>query len=67
MVITITEEATTRIVDISNPSNVVKGKFKANQVFSSIKYNFKNVYKNYKLHNYSKFDEVILLNLLHGN
>ena len=51
-----TTYATTRIVDTSNPSNVVKGKFKANQVFSSIKYNFKNVYKNYKLHNYSKFD-----------
>jgi len=51
-----TTYATTRIVDTSNPSNVVKGKFKANQVFGSIKYNLKNVYKNYKLHNYSKFD-----------
>ena len=51
-----TTYATTRIVDISNPSNVVKGEFKAHQVFGSIKYNFKNVYKNFKLHNYSRFD-----------
>ena len=51
-----TTYATTRIVDTSNPSNVVKGKFKANQVFGSIKYNFKNIHKNYKLHNYSKFN-----------
>lgn len=51
-----TTYATTRIVDTSNLSNVVKGKFKANQVFGSIKYNFKNVYTNYKLHNYSKFN-----------
>ena len=51
-----TTYATTRIVDISNPSNVVKGKFKAKQVFGSIKYNFKNVHKDYKFHNYSKFD-----------
>ena len=51
-----TTYATTRIVDISNPSNVVKGEFKAHQVFGSIKYNFKNIYKNFKLHNYSRFD-----------
>ena len=51
-----TTYATTRIVDPANPSNVVKGKFKAKQVFGSIKYNLKNIYKNYKLHNYSKFD-----------
>jgi uncharacterized protein YhjY with autotransporter beta-barrel domain len=51
-----TTYATTRIVDTSNPSNVVKGKFKANQVFGSIKYNFKNIHKSYKLHNYSKFN-----------
>jgi uncharacterized protein YhjY with autotransporter beta-barrel domain len=47
---------TTRIVDTSNPTNVVKGEFKANQVFSSVKYNFKNIYKNIKIHNYSRFD-----------
>ena len=29
---------------------------KAKQVFGSVKYNFKNIYKNYKFHNYSKFD-----------
>ena len=51
-----TTYATTRIIDTSNPSNVVKGKFKANQIFGSVKYNFKNVRKNYKFHNYSKFD-----------
>ncbi len=51
-----TTYATTRIVDLANPSNVVKGKFKAKQVFGSVKYNFKNVHKNYKFHNYSKFD-----------
>ena len=51
-----TTYATTRIIDISNPSNVVKGKFKAKQVFGSVKYNFKNVHKDYKFHNYSKFD-----------
>ena len=42
---------TTRIVDTSNPTNVVKGEFKANQIFTSIKYNFKNTYKNLKIHN----------------
>jgi uncharacterized protein YhjY with autotransporter beta-barrel domain len=51
-----TTYATTRITDTSNPSNVVKGKFKANQIFGSVKYNLKNVRKNYKFHNYSKFD-----------
>ena len=47
---------TTRLVDTSNPSNVVKGEFKANQIFTSIKYNFKHFYKNLKIHNYSRFD-----------
>jgi len=47
---------TDRVVDVSNPSNLVTGRFKATQIFGSAKYNFKNNFKKLKLHNYSRFD-----------
>ena len=47
---------TDRVVDTSNLSNIVTGKFKGRQIFGSVKYNFKNNFNLFRLHNYSRFD-----------
>ena len=46
----------TRIVDLSNLENTLKGELKGKQYFGSLKYNLSDSFKNFNINNYSRYD-----------